>query len=49
MRSIVRRDRGKGYEEFLRRLAEESGIVTPTREQLANVERERREATCFLG
>jgi transposase len=41
MRSIVRRDRGEGYEEFLRRLAEESGIVTPTREQLANVERER--------
>src|SRR5579864_8085559 len=34
MRSIVRRDTGEGYEEFLRRLAEESGIATPTREQL---------------
>src|SRR5881396_4300634 len=31
MRSIVRRDTGEGYEEFLRRLAEESGIATPTR------------------
>src|SRR2546426_2480691 len=30
MRSIVRRDTGEGYEEFLRRLAEESGIATPT-------------------
>ena len=29
MRSIVRRDTGEGYEEFLRRLAEESGIATP--------------------
>src|SRR5215469_4484794 len=27
MRSIVRRDTGEGYEEFLRRLAEESGIA----------------------
>src|SRR5216110_20053 len=33
MRSIVRRETGEGYEEFLRRLAEESGIATPTREQ----------------
>src|SRR5437667_183826 len=37
MRSIVRRDTGEGYEEFLRRLAEESGIATPTREQFAEV------------
>jgi len=41
MRSIVRRDTGEGYEEFLRRLAEESGIVTPTREQLAKLDRKR--------
>ena len=39
MRSIVRRDTGEGYEEFLRRLAEESGIATPTREQLAKLDR----------
>jgi transposase len=41
MRSIVRRDSGEGYEEFLRRLAEESGIATPTREQLAKLDRKR--------
>lgn len=41
MRSIVRRDTGEGYEEFLRRLAEESGIATPTREQLAKGDRKR--------
>ena len=41
MRSIVRRDTGEGYEEFLRQLAEESGIATPTREQLAKLDRKR--------
>src|SRR5437899_4745189 len=41
MRSIVRRDTGEGYQEFLRRLAEESGIATPTREQLAKLDRKR--------
>jgi len=41
MRSIVRRDSGEGYEEFLRRLAEESGIATPTREELAKLDRKR--------
>ena len=33
LRSIVRRDTGERYEEFLTRLAKESGIETPTREQ----------------
>jgi len=42
MRSIVRRDTGEGYEEFLRRLAEASGIATPTREQLAKLDRKRK-------
>src|SRR6202035_5611382 len=32
MRSIVRRDTGESYEEFLKGLARESGIATPTRE-----------------
>jgi transposase len=32
LRSIVRRDTGEGYQEFLTRLAQESGIATPTRE-----------------
>ena len=41
IRSIVRRDTGEGYEEFLRRLAEESGIATPTRKQLAKLDRKR--------
>jgi transposase len=41
MRSIVRRDTGEEYEEFLRKLAKESGIDTPTREQLAKLDRRR--------
>ncbi len=41
MRSIVRRDTGEGYQEFLTRLAQESGIRTPTREQLARLDRKR--------
>ena len=38
LRSIVRRDTGEGYQEFLTRLAKESGIATPTREQLAKLD-----------
>ena len=45
MRSIVRRDTGEGYENFLRRLAEESGIATPTREQLARLDGKRKKKT----
>lgn len=41
LRTIVRRDTGEGYQEFLRRLAQESGIPTPTREQLARLDRKR--------
>ncbi len=41
LRTIVRRDTGDGYEEFLRRLAQASGIRTPTREQLARLDRKR--------
>src|SRR6202171_5109319 len=41
LRSIVRRDTGEGYQEFLTRLAQESGITTPTREQLAKLDRKR--------
>jgi transposase len=33
LRSIVRRDIGEQYNEFLTRLAKECGIQTPTREQ----------------
>lgn len=41
MRSIVRRDNGASYEEFLKDLAQQSGIETPTREDLARVDRKR--------
>ena len=42
MRSIVRRDTGEGYQEFLERLARESGIETPTREDLAKLDKKRK-------
>jgi transposase len=42
LRSIVRRDNGQGYDEFLKDLAKESGIETPTREQLAKLDRKRK-------
>ena len=42
MRAIVRRDSGESYEEFLKGLAKESGIATPTREDLARVDRTRK-------
>ena len=42
MRSIVRRDTGENYEEFLGGLAKASGIATPTREQLARLDRKRK-------
>jgi transposase len=41
LRSIVRHDTGEAYEEFLRRLAQESGIETPTRAQLAKLDKKR--------
>src|SRR5277367_4597543 len=42
LRSIVRRDSGETYQEFLTRLAQASGIETPTREDLAKVDRQRK-------
>ena len=42
MRSIVRRDTGESYEEFLRGLAKASGIETPTREDLVRLDRKRK-------
>ena len=41
LRSIVRRDTGESYTEFLTKLAAASGIETPTREDLAKLDRER--------
>ena len=45
MRSIVRRDTGESYEEFLRGLAKASGIETPTREDLVRLDRKRKKRT----
>lgn len=42
LRSIIRRDTGETYQEFLTRLAQASGIETPTREDLAKLDRERK-------
>jgi transposase len=42
LRSIVRRDSGESYQEFLTKLAQESGIATPTREELARLDRKRK-------
>lgn len=41
LRSIVRRDTGEGYEEYLTGLAKASGIETPAREDLAKLDRKR--------
>ncbi len=41
MKSIVRRDDGTSYPDFLKSLAKESGIETPTREDLARIDRKR--------
>ena len=42
LRNIVRRDNGEGYREMLERLAGESGVETPTAEDLACLERKRK-------
>ncbi len=42
MRSIVRKDTKETYSEFLTKLAKESGIETPTREDLAKVDKKRK-------
>src|SRR6266568_1882047 len=45
MRSIVRRDTDETYQAFLTRLAKASGIETPTREDLARLDRKRKKKT----
>jgi transposase len=45
MRSIVRRDTGESYQQFLTRLAAASGLKTPTREALARLDRRRQKRT----
>jgi transposase len=42
LRSIVRRDTGESYQDFLTNLAQASGIETPTRADLARIDRKRK-------
>jgi len=42
MRSIVRKDTRQNYQEFLTDLAKASGIATPTREDLAKIDKDRK-------
>jgi transposase len=42
LRAIVRRDSGEGYREMLQRLAKESGIATPTVDDLIRLDRQRK-------
>jgi len=42
LRSIVRRDTGETYNEFLTKLAKASGVETPTRADLAKLDRKRK-------
>jgi len=42
LRSIVRRDTGDSYQDFLTKLAQTSGVETPTRADLARIDRKRK-------
>src|SRR4249920_3541851 len=45
LRTIVRRDNGETYREMLTRMAQESGVETPTVEELARFDRKRKGKT----
>lgn len=42
LRSIVRRDTGEGYQDYLKQLAQAAGIENPTREDLAKLDKKRK-------
>lgn len=42
MKSLVRRDTGIGYDEYLKQLAQAEGIENPTKEQAARLDRRRK-------
>ena len=46
LKSIVRRDNGQKYDEYLKQLARAAGIEDPTREQLARFDRKRKKKGC---
>jgi transposase len=45
LRTIVRRDSGETYRQMLTRMAQESGIATPSAEELARFDRKRKDKT----
>ncbi len=48
-RTIVRRDNGESYRQMLTRMGQESGIETPTAEELARFDRKRKGGTLSNG
>jgi len=42
MKSIVRREDGQSYDEYLKGLAQAAGMENPTREQLVRLDRTRK-------
>lgn len=42
LKSIVRRDNGQSYQDYLKELAQAAGMENPTREQLARLDRKRK-------
>jgi transposase len=49
LRSIVRRDTGECYQDFLTKLAQASGIDTLTRADLARIDRKRKKKGSASG
>ena len=49
MRSIERRDTGESYDAFIQRLAEASGVETPTRAELARFDRSMKDGRTHLA
>lgn len=45
MRSIVRKDTGENYTQMLERMGKESGMATPTRADLARMDKKRKDKT----
>jgi transposase len=45
MKSLVRRDTGQSYNDYLRQLAQAEGIEKPTKEQLLRLDRKRKKKT----
>lgn len=45
MKSLVRRDTGLSYDDYLRQLAQAEGIESPTKEQLVRLDRKRKKKT----